>query len=182
MQQMAESAPAAPTGGVEEPELVAELLALLPRLVAVVRSGSREMPSAARQLVVAYGLGPRHGAVLVQLAMAGSQSVSELSQRLGVTLATASLLVGELSRAGLVERREDPHDRRRTLVTIVPAHAPAFRAIAAERTALLERALAQLEPAERRGLINGLSVLIAELEAAKEATAIGSQRPSALSG
>jgi hypothetical protein len=65
----------------------------------------------------------------------------------------------------------------------VPAHAPAFRAIAAERTALLERALAQLAPADRRGLINGLSVLIAEFEAAAGGTtAIGSPRPSALRG
>lgn len=166
MQQMTESAPAAFTGAVQDPELVAELLALLPRLVAVVRSGSREMPSAALQVVEECGLGPRHGGVLAQLALSGSQSVSELSQRLGVTLATASLLVGELSRAGLVERREDTEDRRRTLVSLTPTHVPMFRAIAEERVALLDRALAQLEPADRQGLVNGLRVLIAEMEGA----------------
>jgi DNA-binding MarR family transcriptional regulator len=33
--------------------------------------------------------------------------LSKLAERIGLTLGTTSLLVGELSRAGLVERRED---------------------------------------------------------------------------
>jgi DNA-binding MarR family transcriptional regulator len=175
MRQVTEAATAAAPSSVLEPELIETLLGLLPRLVAVIRSGSREMPSAARQVVEERGLSPRHGGVLAHLALTGSQSVSELSQRLGVTLATASLLVGELSRAGLVERREDTADRRRTLVSLAPAHLPAFRAIAEERAALLERALAQMEPGDRRGLINGLRVLIAELEGAVRGSKSGHQ-------
>ena len=63
-------------------------------------------------------LGERHVAPLVALVIGGPASVSELAERIGQTPATTSLLVGELSRAGFVERREDDADRRRTIVSI----------------------------------------------------------------
>ena len=45
-------------------------------------------------------------------------SVSELAKRLGLLLSSTSTIVGELSRAGLLERAEDEHDRRRTIVRV----------------------------------------------------------------
>src|SRR5216117_837073 len=63
-------------------------------------------------------LGDRHVAPLVALVIGGPASVSELAERIGLTPATTSLLVGELSRAGFVQRREDEDDRRRTIVSV----------------------------------------------------------------
>ena len=64
------------------------------------------------------GLAPRHITALVQIAAAGEMSVSLLAERLGVALTTASLLASQLASQGLVERKEDPEDHRRTLIRI----------------------------------------------------------------
>lgn len=141
-----------------------ELLALLPQLAMALRAGRRDVPENVRALIDrAQGLGPRHVSVMIQLALHGPQSVSDLSSRLGVTLPTTSLMVGELSQAGLVERREDAADRRRTIVNISDSYAPELIAMIALRIELLSRVLASLEPAERDGFIKGLRVLVTEL-------------------
>jgi DNA-binding MarR family transcriptional regulator len=48
----------------------------------------------------------------------GAMSVSEVGEALGTGKAAASLLVERLVRVGLVDRTEDPVDRRRTLVQL----------------------------------------------------------------
>src|SRR5690348_13208153 len=58
---------------------------------------------------------------LVVLAEAGAPAVGDVAARLGVTLPTASHLIERLVQAGLAERTEDPHDRRRALVRLSPA-------------------------------------------------------------
>jgi DNA-binding MarR family transcriptional regulator len=50
----------------------------------------------------------------------GALSVSEVGEALGTGKAAASLLVDRLVQLGLVERTEDPADRRRTLVHLTP--------------------------------------------------------------
>src|SRR5271154_1775850 len=63
-------------------------------------------------------LGPRHMPALLAVAAAGPLSVSELARRLGLGLSTTSAIVGQLSRAGLLDRAEDDADRRRTIVRL----------------------------------------------------------------
>jgi DNA-binding MarR family transcriptional regulator len=53
-----------------------------------------------------------------ELCAAGPLSVSELPERIGLSLSSASATVIELADAGLIERAEDPADRRRTIVQI----------------------------------------------------------------
>lgn len=48
----------------------------------------------------------------------GTMSVSEVGETLGTGKAAASLLVDRLVQVGLVDRSEDPVDRRRTLVQL----------------------------------------------------------------
>ncbi len=63
-------------------------------------------------------------AKVLLLATAGrSLHMSDLSARLGVTLSTISGLVDKLVEAGLLDRREDPADRRQTIVRATPAGA-----------------------------------------------------------
>jgi DNA-binding MarR family transcriptional regulator len=50
----------------------------------------------------------------------GARSVSEVGEALGTGKAAASLLVDRLVQVGLVDRTEDPVDRRRTLVHLTP--------------------------------------------------------------
>src|SRR3954447_18326219 len=63
-------------------------------------------------------LGPRHAAALGVIADAEGLTVGDLAARMGVSLAAASQRAGELTLADLVQRAEDPGDRRRTLVTL----------------------------------------------------------------
>src|SRR2546428_13713412 len=83
---------------------------------------SHEVPPGIKADWHGHGLAPRHMNLLVALALAGPMSVSELSARLDVGLATASLIVGELGRVGLGVRTDDVNDRRRTIVDLAPAH------------------------------------------------------------
>jgi MarR family transcriptional regulator, organic hydroperoxide resistance regulator len=50
-----------------------------------------------------------------------TSSVGQISQHLGVGEPTASHQIDKLVQAGLVERKEDPEDRRRALVQLSPA-------------------------------------------------------------
>jgi MarR family transcriptional regulator, organic hydroperoxide resistance regulator len=51
----------------------------------------------------------------------GPSSVMQVAQYLGIGEPTASHLVEKLVRAGLVDRRTDPQDRRRAIVRLTPA-------------------------------------------------------------
>lgn len=111
---------------------------------------------------------PRHIAALLQIAADGPIGMSELAERLHVSLATMSQVVTELGEWGLIERSTDDADRRRTLVSVAPAHRPLTRAIIDQRLRPLQRALRRLEPDEAAALVRGLLVLAEELGAAKD--------------
>lgn len=51
-------------------------------------------------------------------------STGEIAKLTGLTSGSATRLVDRLERAGLVERRPDPHDRRRTRVSLTAQRAP----------------------------------------------------------
>jgi DNA-binding MarR family transcriptional regulator len=59
--------------------------------------------------------------VLYLLAAAGELRMSDLVQRLGVSLSTVSGLVDRVVDHGLAVRREDPTDRRHVVVSLTPA-------------------------------------------------------------
>jgi DNA-binding MarR family transcriptional regulator len=108
-------------------------------------------------------LGQRHVAPLLALVLSGPSSVSELAERIGLTPATTSLLVGELSRAGFVERREDDADRRRTIVSIGPTVEEHVRPALEGTLAPLARGLDRMSLAQKAQLMDGLRILGEEL-------------------
>jgi DNA-binding MarR family transcriptional regulator len=112
---------------------------------------------------------PRHIAALLQIAADGPIGMSELAERLHVSLATTSQVVTELGDWGLIERSSDDADRRRTLVSVASAHRPLTRAIIDQRLRPLQRTLRRLEPDEAAALLRGLVVLAEELSAATAA-------------
>ena len=143
---------------------VAELLPLLPSLSKALARRGHEVPAAIKSTWHQYGLAPRHMNLLITLALVGPLSVSDLSARLGIGLATTSLLVGELGRVGLVARTEDESDRRRTIVDLAPGQRQAIGAFVAKRAGVLQTALETLEPGERAALIKGLRAIVSALE------------------
>ena len=68
-------------------------------------------------------LGRRHVALLAHIATEGEQTPSQLATALGLSLPAVSKLTGELEDHRLIERSEDPADRRRTVVRLHAATA-----------------------------------------------------------
>src|SRR5919204_3955444 len=124
-----------------------ELARLFAEVTIAFKHSDRQPSPELRKAAEEAGLGPRHGAPILTLAFADEElSVSELAQRIGLSLATTSQLVGELSRAGLVERAEDERDRRRTLVRLPDAYRPHIQAMLEGHIAPMQRTLERLSP------------------------------------
>jgi DNA-binding MarR family transcriptional regulator len=145
---------------------LAELLPLLPALAKAMTRRSHEVPAAIKSQWHEHGLAPRHMNLLINLALAGPLSVSELSARLGIGLATTSLLVGELGRVGIVMRTEDETDRRRTIVDLAPAQREAIAAFVGRRAGIIKSALEGFTADERAVFIKGLRAIVTALDAA----------------
>ena len=100
-------------------------------------------------------------AVLEHLALAGPLTVGEAAAHLGRAQSVISEIVAHLERQGLLEREDDPADRRRTLVWLTPGGHDALRR---DREVLsvdhLARALALLPAARADDLITGLRALV----------------------
>ncbi|MEV5548442.1 MarR family winged helix-turn-helix transcriptional regulator [Streptomyces sp. NPDC052309] len=135
-------------GGVDD--TIRALLLLMPRLVG--RAKRIPVPEALRS----SRLAPRHLSLLACLLFDGPMTVNELAARLEVAPTTASLLIGDLSRKGILERREDEADRRRRIVAIAPEQEPAIRAWLAPGAAAWRTALEPLTPAQRRLFVDTL--------------------------
>jgi DNA-binding MarR family transcriptional regulator len=110
-----------------------------------------------------HGLGARHASALLTVGLYGPMSVTQLANRHNVTLKTASLIAVELERAGLIERREDPADRRRTIVAVAKGKQQAVDEGLSRRAAHLQRTLDRLTRSQRDGLIRGLEMLAEEM-------------------
>jgi DNA-binding MarR family transcriptional regulator len=149
---------------VPQPQDLREVLGFVPLLAAFFRRAQADMPPELREAFNVHRLTARHGAVLTQLLAEQSISVTDLARRMGVSLPTASELVGDLSRAGWAERREDQANRRRTLVALPEHHRPTVEAFIAVRAAPLLRTLEGLSAKDREGFIAGLKAWAREVQ------------------
>jgi DNA-binding MarR family transcriptional regulator len=136
-----------------------ELPRLMGRVIGRLKRGAPEVPELFQDAFEQGGCGPRHLPALMTAYFEGPLSVSELAESTGLSVATTSLLVGELDRAGLVERREDEEDRRRTIVTVDEDVGREVDAWARERLEPLRRTLERLSPEARAHFMEGWRVL-----------------------
>lgn len=109
----------------------------------------------------ARGLSGASRGVLTHLALSGPLTIGEAARHFDRAQSATSELVTQLERSGLVERRTDPADARRTLVWLSDAGRLALRRDEAVLgIELLEPALAQLSAAERATLLHSLGRLL----------------------
>jgi len=145
---------------------VREVLWLLADVITgLKRSAGHEIPAECRTPFETGSLGPRHVPVLMTVTFMGELSVSQIADRIGLSLATTSLMVGELAREGLVERAEDERDRRRTIVRLHEDYRPVMDAWAEERFAPVARALCGLSATAYRHFLEGLRAVADEARA-----------------
>jgi DNA-binding MarR family transcriptional regulator len=80
----------------------------------------------------------------------------ELVERVAFAPETVSLMVGEMSRKGVLERREDEADRRRRIVSITDEHRPSIDRWLARGAIAWRNALQPLTPDQRHMFIDTL--------------------------
>ena len=137
---------------------VAELTLLLGETMHALKQ-TRPPPAGLKEALEKSSLAPRHMPALLTIALGGAVSVSELARRIGLGLPTTSTIVGELSRAGFVERTEDEADRRRTIVRLHHDYEDAMGEWAKEALAPLRSVLERLSPPARAHFLEGLRVM-----------------------
>jgi DNA-binding MarR family transcriptional regulator len=125
------------------PDPIRELILLMPRLIG--RAKRLRPPAELRS----FDLAPRHLSLLALLLLEGPATVNDLAAALRIAPTTASLLIGDLSRKGVLERRADDTDRRRRIVDITAASRPAIEDWLSPSSRAWRKALAPLTPGER---------------------------------
>jgi len=139
-------------------QAVRSMLLLMPRLVG--RAKRLPVPDALRGL----DLAPRHLALLAHLQYDGPLTVSQLAGRLEVAPTTVSLMVGDLSRHGILTRREDDADRRRRIVAIAAGYATPITQWLSGSAAAWTEVLAALKPPERATIVAAMRAYEAALD------------------
>ena len=107
---------------------------------------------------------PRLSALSV-LVFGGPRTIGALASAEGVTAPTMTRLVAAMVRDGLVERSEDPADRRVVRVRATAAGRALLLAGRDRRVVALEEMLGPLTPKERRRLDQAASIIEGMLEA-----------------
>jgi MarR family 2-MHQ and catechol resistance regulon transcriptional repressor len=89
----------------------------------------------------------------------GPLAVNTLGSKLLLTSGSATTAVDRLEKRGLVERRNDPDDRRARMVCLTPAGRRLIRNAFASHAADMEKMVSVLTAAERSALVASLKKL-----------------------
>lgn len=127
------------------------LLLLMPRMVG--RAKKIKVPPE----LSGFNLAPRHLSLFSYLLFDGPLTVNDLAARLEVAPATVSLMISDLGRQGILDRTPDEADRRRTIVSIAPAHRPAIHTWLARGATAWRTALSPLTPTDRALFVRTLA-------------------------
>lgn len=154
------------------PEVDAELTELIRLLPSVIGALWRARPRSGtlHHTFADHRLGPRHARMLIIVAFMGEINVTALATWLGLSRSATSLLVGELTSAGVLTREPDDRDKRRTLVRVDPAHEAAAQAWLSQWLAPWVNTLSRLSARDRAGFVAGWRVLQGALGAHQAST------------
>ncbi len=97
--------------------------------------------------------------VLAFLSRHTGASLSEVAEHVGVTLATASSNVDRLVQRGLVDRTDDPHQRRQVVLKLTPTGSSRLKKMKAITQQQIADLLGQLPPEELAQVRAGLQIL-----------------------
>jgi DNA-binding MarR family transcriptional regulator len=106
--------------------------------------------------------------ILMRLLHEGSAGISEIGERLGVTNAAASQAVERLVQMGLVERTEDPQDRRAKQLALTPQGRAMIEKGIEARSQWVEQLTDALTPEQQDMIISALTLLTAAARTTKE--------------
>jgi DNA-binding MarR family transcriptional regulator len=107
----------------------------------------------------ATGLSMPQFSILMQLFYRGNFGISELSERFEITSAAASQHVDNLFQAGLIERDEDPRDRRAKQIHLSTKGKALIESGMSERYRWMDRLAETLEEKDRQKIADALVIL-----------------------
>ena len=113
----------------------------------------------------ATGLSMPQFGILMQLHYRQNCGVSDISERFDITNAAASQLVDKLVQGGLIQRQEDPHDRRARLLNLTGKGRELIQKGNEERYRWVEELAGKLTAEERTKVAEALQIMT---RAAKE--------------
>ncbi|WP_238815590.1 MarR family winged helix-turn-helix transcriptional regulator [Nocardia brasiliensis] len=148
--------------GMAVEESVRSLLLLMPRVVG--RAKKMRVP----EELQSFSLAPRHLSLLANLVFDGPMPVNDLAARLEIAPTTVSLMVSDLSKQGVLQRRSDETDRRRTIVAIAAAHEQSVNDWLGGSARAWRKVLTPLDAEQRRLFVDTLRAFENELAAEHE--------------
>jgi len=121
------------------------------------------------------GLSMPQFSLLMQMHHRGACGMSQVSERFEITPAAASQLVDKLVQSGLIQRVEDPHDRRAKLLNLTDKGRDLIQQGIEERYRWVDELAGKLSAEERAQISEALNLMT---EAAKELEVESVQAPA----
>ncbi|MBB3665215.1 DNA-binding MarR family transcriptional regulator [Prauserella sediminis] len=90
---------------------------------------------------------------------------ADLGKRLGMSSASATVLVDRLEQAGYARRERDPHDRRRVVVTVTAATEQRSLAAVAPLVEAITKISTELDATTRQAVTHYLSQVVQAMQA-----------------
>lgn len=112
-----------------------------------------------RETLAPWDIAPSHARALSVLMRHGTMRLSELTDHLHIAARSTTEVVDALQDRGLIERKQDPNDRRATLVAVTGEGTRVGNAIQAGRDAETEAFFGVLDDADRTHLVRILNKL-----------------------
>jgi DNA-binding MarR family transcriptional regulator len=107
----------------------------------------------------ATGLSMTQFGILMQLHYRGNCGITDISERFDITTPAASQLVDKVAQSGLIERSEDPSDRRVKHITLSPKGKAMIEKGTRERYRWVDELVTHLNAAEREKVAEALGIL-----------------------
>src|SRR5215213_9867841 len=107
----------------------------------------------------ALGLSMPQFGILMQLHYRGNCGVSDIGDRFDITNAAASQLVDKLVQSKLIQREEDPHDRRAKLLNLTEKARELIQKNIEERYRWVDQVAEKLTAEERAKVVEALEIM-----------------------
>lgn len=118
---------------------------------------AHQRASAIFQEVMTEGLTPPQFAALIKIRDFGTVSQNRLGRAVAMDPATSQGVTQRLLAKNLIERRDDPKDRRRALLSLTPEGEEMVERLEPMGREITEETLRPLKPEERKQLLSLLS-------------------------
>jgi len=107
----------------------------------------------------AIGLSMPQFSILMQLHYRSNCGVSDISDRFDITNAAASQLVDKLVQSGLIQREEDPQDRRAKLLNLTEKGRRLIQQGMEQRYRWVDQLAGKLTPEERVKVMDAMNIM-----------------------